>query len=555
MRKPPLSATAMACNSAVSRRRILQGSASAALGLSPLVSGCCPCYQQSNKTWNNALNLAGVDPEQQLSPASLKELVEVVQKAEADKAGVRMTGAGHSFSDVAFSEDYLLSPFKLNRDLALDREQLRSELKDDPNLVRVESGARLRDLNPRLFARGLSLRNLGGYDAQTIVGAAMTGTHGSGLAYGPIASQIASIELVTIGGAVLRVEPSEGITDPAKFPGYVSTPEGDVPAQLTQDDETFNALAVSLGCMGVVYAVVLRVEPRFWLRETRQRLRWGEIKGPGGFLDRLLRGQKLDPGSGPDPDYYEIYFNPYPSRPGDAPAARHCVLTRRYKVREEPTRLTQDERTRGRYGSDALRAAAEITGYGARLVEYINAYPQNVPQVLDGALDSLIDKAYVDVGYNVFNAGAVNLIRAYGIEVAFDVQQTIAATERLFAIAGELRERKWMHCTPPSLRFVRKSSLHLAMMYGRDTMMLEMGMLTCANGADGLLETYEKRFMAEFGARPHWGLDLNVLKSFDQVRALYPESADRWRAVYQRLNAKGTFNANFTDRIGISVKS
>jgi hypothetical protein len=544
-----LSAMARGENSSVTRRRLLECGGSAAL-----LAACCPCYQQSNKSWNNALNLAGVDPKQQLSPGTLKELVEVIQRAEAEKAGVRMTGSGHSFSDVAFSEDYLLSPLKLNKELVLPREQLRAELKEDPNLVRVESGTRLRELNPRLYAKGLALRNMGGWDAQTIVGAAMTGTHGSGIAYGPIASQIASMQLVTTGGVVMQVEPGQGITDPAKFPGFIATAEGNVTAQLMQDDETFNALSVSLGCMGVVYSVVLRVEPRFWLRETRERLSWSAVSGPGGFIDRLVRQQKLDPGTGPDPDYYEIYFNPYPSRPGDPTSARHCLLTRRYKVREEPTHLSLEERTRGRYGSDALRAAAEITGYGARLVEYMNANPRNVPLVLDGALDALEDKGYVDVSYNVFSAGAANLIRAYGIEMAFDVKQTVQAVEHLFVIANELRERKWMHNSPPSLRFVRKSSAHLAMMYGRDTMMLEMGMLTCANGGDGLLQTYEKRFMQELQARPHWGLDLNVLSNFDQVRALYPESADRWRAVYQRFNSKGTFNANFTDRLGISLK-
>lgn len=547
-------AAAPGARSGFSRRTFLASGTSAALGLSPLLAACCPCRQQTNKAWNNALNLAGVDPKHQLTPSSLKELIEVIQRAEAERAGVRMTGSGHSFSDVAFSEDYLLSPIKLNRDLPLDRERLRAPYKHDPNLVRVESGVRLRELNPRLFQKGLALRNMGGWDAQTIVGAAMTATHGSGLAYGPIASQIASIELCTSGGQVLQVEPSLGITAPDEFPGFVSTPEGNVPAKLVADDETFNALAVSLGCMGVVYAVVLRVEPRFWLRETREPLSWREVSAPGGFLDRLSKRQKLDPGTGPDPDYYEIYFNPYPSQKGQPTSARHCLLTRRYKVHEEPTHLSQDERTRGRYSSDALRAAAEITGYGARLVEFMNAHPEAVPQVIDSSLESLDDRSYVDVSYNVFSAGAASLIRAYGIEMAFDISQTVAAVERLFTIAAELRERKWLHSSPPSLRFVRKSSAHLAMMYGRDTTMLEMGMLACANGDDDLLETYEKRFIQEFQARPHWGLDLNVLESFAQVRALYPESADRWRAVYERLNEKGTFNATFTDRLGISVK-
>jgi hypothetical protein len=547
--------------SGISRRALLTGGSSACLAaaLSPLSTGCCRCEQQSDKAWNNALNLAGVNPARQLTPASLQELVVAIQQAEQDKVGLRMTGSGHSFSDVAFSDGYLLSPTKLTRQLTLPRETLRDALGgglEPAHLVRVEGGMRLRELNPRLFEQGLALSNMGGYDAQTVVGAAMTGTHGSGMNYGPIASQIASIELVTTGGVVLKVEPTLGITDPARFAGYITTPEGRWPAQLVADDETFNALAVSVGCMGVVYAVVLRVEPRFWLREVRRATTWGELSKPGGFIERVIARAPLETGAGAEPDYYEVYFNPYPPRRGDPPAAHRCLLTKRYKLLEKPETLSHDDRTRGRFGADALLAAAKLTGYGARLVEYVNSFPEAVPAVLRDALHALEDRRYVAASYDVFNLGPANLIRAYGIELGFDVRHTVPVVERVFVTARELAEdHQWMHNTPPSLRFVKSSPCHLAMMNGRDTMMLEMGMIACANGADDLLETYERRFMKEFGARPHWGLDLNVLKDFSQVRALYPESADRWRAVYERLNARGTFNATFTDRLGISIKA
>jgi hypothetical protein len=119
-------------------------------------------------------------------------------------------------------------------------------------------------------------------------------------------------------------------------------------------------------------------------------------------------------------------------------------------------------------------------------------------------------------------------------------------------LAAELRKRGIMHSSPPSLRFVKPSDALLAMSHGRETMMLEMGMIVCANGSNELLETYERKYIDEFNARPHWGLDLNVLQNFDQVRALYP-SADAWLDVYKRMNARGTFNAQFTERLGISM--
>lgn len=542
--------------STIRRREFLRNSVAAASAslLSFEAGGCCPCTLSTHYAWNNALHTDGIDPSRVLEPSSLLELVELIQAAEKDELGVRMAGAGHSFSDVAMSKGYQLRPWQLGRPLELDRTQLKLPYRDDASLFRAEGGMRLRQLNPLLFARGHALQNMGGYDAQTIVGAASTGTHGSGLAFGPIASQIVSVQLVTTGGQVVQIEPSDGITDPVMFPNRIDTDHGPVAALLEQSDETFNAVTVSMGCMGVIYAVVLRTVPRFWLREVRELTTWGDLTKTGGFLERLLAGQRLEPDRPADPSYYEILFNPYPSSHKKTAGAHRCLLTKRYRIDEEPHSLTADERKRGRWGVGPLEAVAAVTGRGDSLVDFFNTNPNGMPRVIDDALDALSDNNFVDVSYDVFNQGPANLIRAVGTELGFDVKQTVAAIERHFAIAAQLRADKIMHSSPPSLRFVKSSDAHLAMMNGRNSMMLEIAMIVCANNADELHKTYERRYMAEFGARPHWGLDLNVLQSFDQVRALYPQ-AERWLAVYRRFNTRGTFNAEFTDRLGISVST
>ena len=54
---------------------------------------------------------------------------------------------------------------------------------------------------------------MGGYDGQTFAGVMSTATHGSGVAFGPLASFVRSIDLVAAGGVVHRIEPRDGITD------------------------------------------------------------------------------------------------------------------------------------------------------------------------------------------------------------------------------------------------------------------------------------------------------------------------------------------------------
>jgi hypothetical protein len=138
--------------------------------------------------------------------------------------------------------------------------------------------------------------------------------------------------------------------------------------------------------------------------------------------------------------------------------------------------------------------------------------------------------------------------------MAFALEQTLAATETLFELAKWNEKQKRNHSVPVSLRFVAPSRSPLAMQHGRRTCMMEIGMLVGQRGAGDLLRSYETAYMGDpFRARPHWGLDLDVLNSEADVVRLYP-AWPAWKAVYQELNKKGTFDGRVTDRLGISMR-
>lgn len=535
-------------------RRDFLSVAAVASGAVAGAPGCCPCSEiRPGERWQNSVRSdRGVEPRYEAYPASLKELVDLVKRARKQNAVVRMTGSGHSFSDVAFSCDYLLRPQCLDRVLQVEREQLRWQFRDDPFLVRVESGMRLRELNAYLDEEGLAMPVLGGYDIQTIAGAAMTSTHGSGFHYGPVAEGVQSIQIVTEGGEVLQVEPSHGITDAQRFPGYVATSEGAVPARLVQDDDTFYAVAVSMGTMGVVYSVTMRVVRRFWIREIRTLSTWGEVTERGGYLDNIVQGRKIMPGADPDPEFYELYFNPYPPKHGKSPRDHHVIETKRYKLTRKP-RLKPGDDIRGQFGTELGSAILSLVE-GEPAAWWFNNHQSRVAQLIDDALAAIRDDGgYVNKSFDVFNIGDLNLFRVYAVEPQFRVEQTIAATERCFEVAAWLKkEKKAIHTSPPALRFVGPSKALLSMQNGRRTATMELAVFVEAKRSRMMLEHYEKTFVEEFGARPHWGLDLNYLKSWEQVRALYPDTADRWLRVYERMNASGTFDSPFTERMGIS---
>jgi FAD/FMN-containing dehydrogenase len=193
-----------------------------AVGAAPLIQAGCACADQqcaprapaalpASGEWQNAPATVHVKPALLALPRTAGELIEQVKAAAAVGKRVRMTGSGHSSSDAAVTADHLLLPTGLTRVLELS--ELRAEAQADHHLVRVQAGITLHELNCKLADQHLALENLGGYDAQTLSGVMMTATHGSGLAFGPIASQVVSLQMVIAGGELVQIEPALGITD------------------------------------------------------------------------------------------------------------------------------------------------------------------------------------------------------------------------------------------------------------------------------------------------------------------------------------------------------
>lgn len=523
-------------------RREFLGSA-LALGASAALPGCCcPGLFAPGHSWNNAIRTNEVQVSERTYPKTCADLVDAVVSAEARKGRVRMTGSGHSFSDVAVTTDHLLSPECLDRPLELDRARLKDPRAE--GLVRVMSGMRVRDLNRHLDEQGRALFNMGGYDGQTVAGVVMTSTHGSGRAYGPIASQVASLQVVTEHGKVLQIEPSQGITDPRKFSGKLEEDPG-IAVELVQNDDLFRAVAVSMGCLGVVYSVTIRTDRKFWLLEQRWVENWSRLKRKDGMVERLISGRAVRLDLACQPEHVEIYISPY-ERAGD----HDCLVTQRWRLYEPPSDWRGDDQ-RGSVIVDigsALGAALSWIG-GAQAFLELN--PCQVPDTLHMALKGMADDGYVAPSFDVFNVGVVNDARALGIEMSFDARDTIVATDLLCRTANRWFKQGIITASPVGLRWVKQSDLYASMMYQRDTFTMEIDTITGLPRTNELLTDYENVFMKELGARPHWGLDLDVLQSADRVAELNPGFKE-WLRVHAARNTTGVFDGKLTDRLKIS---
>lgn len=475
-------------------------------------------------TWHNHAGNQSCHPREIVRPGSLAELIELVRRAEAEGQTIRMVGTGHSWSDVALTEGFLLDPRGLSGVSGVEGEPL-TEAARGRRLVRVLGGTPISALNDRLWEMGLGLPNMGGYDAQTLAGVVSTSTHGSGLAYGPFPDLVRSLDLVVSGGRVLRLEPADGPTrDDAGGIG-----DGEVPIELVKDDALFHAAACGLGTLGLAHSMLIEVRERFWLNEVRTLSTWEEVREtltPEGVLA--------------GPDHYELFVNPYPE-----PNGKHRLLvTRRSECPEPPPGTAQDKLER--HFLTELESSLPLTG---SLVRFLARHlPGLMTKRFDPVLEGMCDDGYANRSYKVFNIGEANHLPAYSMELGIAVDgRHVEAVDRILEIAAVRAEEGLFHSSPFSLRFTGPSSAYASMMHGQPTMMIELIMVTESRGGYTLLEGYEHR-LADLGARPHWG-QYNTLTP-ERVAQLYP-AWDKWLAAESELNASGVFDSPFTRRVGI----
>ncbi|MBO0842312.1 MAG: FAD-binding protein [Nocardioides sp.] len=176
-------------------------------------------------------------------PRSVPDLSALV----AAEPSIRAVGSRHSFTDIADSTGLMVSLDAIAEEPVLVRSH---DLRFDQH-VRVPAGMRYGELATWLHARGRALPNLASLPHISVAGAVATGTHGSGLRNGSLATAVTAIELVDGRGDLVRIEQ----TDP-DFPGSV----------------------VALGALGIVTHLELATETTYAVTQTAHTgLTWADM--------------------------------------------------------------------------------------------------------------------------------------------------------------------------------------------------------------------------------------------------------------------------------------
>ncbi len=162
-------------------------------------------------------------------PETEEELAKVI----SGNKKIGLIGSGHSWSPLCTNDDTLINLDFYNKVLFFDRENKK---------IRVQAGIKLWQLNEFLDREGFALSNLGSISKQSVAGAISTGTHGTGINFGILASQVEEFTLIKANGEKLILNRNDDIG-------------------------LFNLAIINLGCLGVISEITLLIVPSFRLKE------------------------------------------------------------------------------------------------------------------------------------------------------------------------------------------------------------------------------------------------------------------------------------------------
>ncbi|KAI9764310.1 MAG: hypothetical protein M1840_008528 [Geoglossum simile] len=429
-------------------------------------------------------------------------------------AKIKAGGSKHSWSRVAVSNDVYIEPDRMKLSRTMDEEPnvYRSGLGDRRgNLVRAGSGNTVKEMNRYLWEHGKPFPILGGYDGQTLGGVFPTGTHGSVFTRGPLAEMIVSVDLALADGNAVRIEPTLSITDPKAL----ATERSDL--RLIQDDDHFYAVLVNIGTMGVVHSYMLEVTDAFHMNEIRtcstipelkEKVREGKIYNlvgaPGKPADLENTPPRLSDGK--DGGFKDQPLSAYHLEFLINPHSDKVVVTSRHPVAVTTTDDAALEFNPP--GRDLVQNFRDLLSWG--IDQIIKVAPGSTPGLIDSAMDTTIDDAYVDRSFNVFNVGdGTNQIPilAGTIYVPIASDDYLTALDLIRTAAAEFaKSRNRYETGPASMRFVKGTKA----MLGCDVDVCSFEFIFTGNTAYALemVEAYEAALKTGLGAgkvKVHWG--------------------------------------------------
>jgi len=159
---------------------------------------------------------------------SISKLQSIVSKA----SGVKVLATGHSFNDIADTNQTQISIKNLSNEIEIDTTK---------KIALVPAGMQYADLCRYLETKGWALFNTASLGEITVAGAMLTGTHGSGSNNPVLSDCVEGIEMVLESGEIFNIS--------------------------REDSDEFFGFVISLGALGVFTKLKLKIVESFSIKQ------------------------------------------------------------------------------------------------------------------------------------------------------------------------------------------------------------------------------------------------------------------------------------------------
>lgn len=424
---------------------------------------------QTRKQWSNWAETAQGPFEEFFTPRKVEELQEIVGNAFKEGKRIRVIGAGHSFSPIALPEEICLSLNEMRGLASIDKE--RGE-------ATFWGGTYLYEIGPLLKEHGFALENMGDIQEQTIAGAVSTGTHGTGITLGSISSQVVAWEWID-GRGEYHVHRREG-----------------------QDDTLANSLHVSLGLLGILVRVTLKVLPLYSLKVKTFRATIEE--GIASWKTDLSQFRHL-----------EWFWFP----------GTNLIQVKQMEaippVPQKKWEKTVSTISKTVVDNQAFYVLSEICRRNPKRTQWVSEFSaKNIPN-------------RIETGYSYELFATPRKVKFYESEIAIPIEHFLECLEELME---GLKNNPFFVHFPVECRFVKGETGFLNPNHQQDSAFLAFHMYK------GM--PYEPYFewiwnvMEKYNGRPHWGKMNNLTK--DKIYTLYPKW-DSFQAEREKFDPNGTY--------------
>ena len=427
--------------------------------------------------WHNWARTESSDPALVLAPRSTEQVALAVQRAAETGHTVKAIGASHSFTGIAATDGVQLS---------MDR--MRGLVSADPARGRVtlRGGTRLWELPAILGPLGLALPNMGDIDRQSITGATQTGTHGTGLGFGGIATGIVGVELVTGTGRTIRIDEAHHA-------------------------ELLPAAALGLGALGIVTEVTLQCVPRFLLQADEAPDQLDLVLAE--FEDRSRAA-----------DHFEFFWFPHTDTVRTKTNTRLPLDHERAPL-GKLSRFVDEELA----NNLAFGACVNVGAFAPRTTPAINRFVETLSS----------RRRYIDESHRVF----VTHRRVHFREMEYAVPLAEVA-DTMRELRAMIERRRYRVSFPIEVRAAGGDELLLSTAHGRDSGYIAVHRYHRDRDLGYFRDA--EAILAAHGGRPHWG-KMHTLDA-DALRERYPEF-ERFAAVRAELDPARVFTNPYLDRV------